>query len=205
MSDQDRDRDTGSDPQPSEGQRIATGLIVIAVALIPVLAGLGVRPFVRWISYGVPQGLVLGVGITLMLGGLAALTQKIPALSELIAVAAMVGLAAVINWIAFGAGTRACGSTLGWFSRQAGDIECRVAFGWAGLMLDALVVLALAAILKSDLGERPWVAALDKAGKWLLVLVFAPLILILLVAAPFMFGWQALGRWLAKRLGRDSK
>lgn len=212
MSDQDdeSDQDDGSDQDnesyqpPSDGQRIATGLIVIAIGFIPLLAGLGVQPFSSGIVDGVPSWLVIVTGVTLMLGGLAALTQKTPALSEIVAVAAIVGLAAIFNWIAFGAGTRACSSSIGWISREAGDIECRLAFGWGGLMLDVFVILALAAILRRVLGERPWVEAIDKAGKWLMVLVFAPLILILILVAPFMIMFQALGKWLAKRFGRDA-
>lgn len=198
------DRDGDSTRPPSDGQRLVIGLFAVSLGMIPILAGFDVPPFAAGKVRGVPDWLLLVAGATFICGGLAAMTQKkIAALSELFALAVLVGLATMANWIGFGAGPRNCTSSLsGFFWREAGDLECRAAFGWGGLVLNAFIIMGVAAVFERDLGPRRWLIALRKLGEWLLVALFLPFILLLLVIVIFKSGREVFGDWLRKRFQR---
>lgn len=99
-------------------------------------------------------------------------------------------LLSIAHWVAFGPGARQCsgGIEIPFVStwRVAGDLECRVAFGYGAVLLDGV----LASIGLSTLAERHLEGVprqlTDVSSKVILVIALAP-ILVLMVAllAPF--------------------
>lgn len=194
-----------SAPRLSARGRLFVGLLCLLCGLLPVLGGLGIGPLGAGKSPGVPDWVSIVAGGVFIMAGFAIMVENVPVLSELLGLGAAAGLAAVGNWIAFGPGTRACTATIsGWWttSRAAGDIECRIVFGWGALLTDIFIVLMLLALVMKAIGTRPWLLRLKKAAEWTMLLVLAPLLLFLVVLALFGGGREALSGWYAKRFGQ---
>lgn len=155
--------------------------------------------------FAVPGLVILGVGLRVvevdpstvhapywliaMLGGMFALagvwlfsqgTRFEPFLQAIVGPAILVGILTALHWVAFGPGVRQCtgGFSLpfitGW--RIAGDLECRMAFGYGALLFDGLflsVGLAHAAELWLEGAPKTVAEGLSKA---VLVVAILPLI-----------------------------
>jgi Na+/citrate or Na+/malate symporter len=98
-------------------------------------------------------------------------------LGNIVGVLCAAALAAVGNWIPFGAGDRHCSSSVSAFlfasSRAAGNIECRAAFGIAAAMLDGIVLWMLGSALVRQFGPG-WVPrAIETIGKWVFLMAAA--------------------------------
>jgi len=174
---------------PSAGARFLLGLACAAAGTFPILSAFDVGPFhpdsingPPWL--GVVAGGIFVVGALFLWTGDA--TIRRPWLGGLFAIAMLLAFAAIGNWIAFGAGTRECGSemSVGGFAdaRTAGDLECRVAFGIGALMIDGILVWMLGTGLRAMgmPGRLPgWI---EKLGQGLLAVALAPIVLLLAVA-----------------------
>lgn len=92
------------------------------------------------------------------------------------------GLATIASWVAFGPGERHCTATISfpfWFSRRpAGDLECRVAFGFGAIMSWAICLVFVAGSFIMAFGQRPSLNAFQSATQWLLIIVLSPLLML---------------------------
>jgi hypothetical protein len=99
------------------------------------------------------------------------------------------GLASIGNWIAFGAGPRACtgGISVLFFSASgdAGALECRVAFGIGAVILDAALVMGLLIGVARLVGNQVWSQRLEKLGTGILGVALAPLLLLAVLVSFF--------------------
>jgi hypothetical protein len=125
-------------------------------------------------------------------------------LKTVFALLVLAGLAAMGNWIAFGAGERVCAGTTAflWFAAD-GDysgLACRVPFGLGAVIVDAFLILAAVMLLQQALGGAPHLARTMKAAQGLLLLTLSPLLLLLLVLAVVPVGLRVL--WYRLRNGR---
>jgi hypothetical protein len=99
------------------------------------------------------------------------------------------GFAAIGNWIAFGPGPRACSGGISFLffsgSAAAGDMECRVAFGFGAVILDAALVMGLLTGLARLVGSPVWSRRLEKLGTGVLGVALSPLILLAVLLSVF--------------------
>lgn len=175
-------------------------LFALISGALPMLAALDVGPLSRDDINGPPWlGFVAG-GIFFLLG-LTLLAPRQRALRVLLPVATGGGLAAIGNWIAFGAGMRECTGSISGYSYDSGDLGCRIAFGYGALMLDSMLIWGTGALLVRRYGPRLLPSGIEKLGKGLFFLTIAPLLLLLLLMAVgkgFADGfhvWRKTGRW----------
>jgi len=192
---------------PSGGARFLMGIAFAAAGIVPILAAFDIGPLHSdsingppWIG-AVAGGIFLMGAVFLFAYGA---TVRYPWLGSLLALVLIAGFAALGNWIAFGAGTRECSGSfsLAIFtdSRWVGEIECRAAFGIGAMMTNGLVVLILGAGLK-QMGVTGWLPDwLEKIGLALLVIAFAPLVVLFIVLS---FGkWLVESCWAYLRTGK---
>jgi hypothetical protein len=179
---------------------------------IPLLAALDVLPFDPG-DRGAPRWVVATSGSLFVLAGGALGARGSSAVwaraaSAMLGPAIVLGMAAILNWVAFGPGPRGCTSTLSafWYaaSRRAPDLECRSAFGLGALMLDAIVVLILAQALTRWRGSSGLGAQLERLGTATLLVSLSPLIALLVVTSLVRAGWHALTRTTWFRAPADS-
>lgn len=189
----------------SAAGRLIFGLLLVLVGLFPVLATFDIGPLTPTDING-PPWLGLASGGVFIAAGMAVLAgDTVPALRTVFALLVLAGLAAMGNWIAFGAGERACAGTMTflWFAAESGyaGLACRVPFGLGALIVDALLILTAVMLLQQALGGAPHLARSVKVAQGLLLLVLSPLLLLVLVMAvlPVALGvlWHRLrsGRW----------
>ncbi len=118
------------------------------------------------------------------------------------------GLAALANWIAFGAGERVCTggisfAGIGWFS-ESSDLACRIPFGYGALIVDALLVYATAVTLQQVTGDHLVWRMLRKGGEWGLWITLAPLLLLaLLLLAGYSLAEVLKARWTTGQWPRN--
>ena len=215
----------GDEPKLRGRAKLVVGFLFAAAGVLPILAALDVPGLSG--GKNAPDWVVGLAGFMFILGGGAIWAQGTAAekMVGMIAGAAimlglaaighwtallaggaiMLGLAAIGNWIAFGAGERACsGSVSSWlFSsyRDAGEWECRAAFGIGAALLDAFILLGVARLLETVCGRRPWIALLEKLAWGVVLLALSPLLLLLIVFALGKGGKDALmgGKWFKGR------
>ncbi len=175
------------------------GLVALAGVMV-ILAALDVAPFDQ-ASRHAPRWVVMLAGGLFVLAGVVVWTQGSPgaqAAGHAVAYAMVIGLAAVVDWVAFGPGTRACTSTLSFFGfgtwRRAPDLECRIAFGIGALMTDAIVLMMAADAARRLLGPGLWVTALERAGRAGLVVTISPFLLLLVILMLVRAGWEGISR-----------
>jgi hypothetical protein len=89
------------------------------------------------------------------------------------------------NWIAFGAGERACSGSISlpWLWRESdfSGLGCRIPFGLGALITDAFLCYMMVSMLQKALGGPPRLARLLKAAEWLIGASIAPFILLLAI------------------------
>lgn len=194
----------GSDLRSRAGW-VLSALLVVAAGLIPALAAFDIGPLHAADING-PPWLGLAAGSVFIAGGMAMLAgAAIPALQAILGVLALAGMAAIVNWIAFGVGERACSGAVGflWLAADSAyaGLACRIPFGLGAAIIDAALILGVVALLQQALGGAPRLARTIKAAQGLLLLALAPLLLFVLVMAvlPVALGvvWHGLrsGLW----------
>lgn len=170
-------------PPPRRTSRgtLLLGLTLVAGGILPMLAAFDVGPLRQqdingppWLAF-VAGGIFAAAGLALMAG------PQRPLAGRLCAVAALAGLAALGNWIAFGAGERVCSGSLSlpglWGEGDLAGLACRIPFGIGAVMTDAFLAYMLAATLQHVMGGPPHLARLLKAGEWLILASLAPILL----------------------------
>ena len=173
--------------QLTPGAAHLLGLLLIAAGILPMLAAFDVGPLRQddingppWIGF-VAGGIFAAGGAALIAG------PQAPLASGLFGVLAAAGLAAIGNWIAFGAGARACSGSISlpwlWSAADLSGLACRLPFGFGALIVDAFVCYATVAMMQKALGGPPRLARLLKAAEWLILASIAPFILLLLIMA----------------------
>lgn len=184
----------------SPGAALVVGLICIAVGILPMLAAFDIGPLGSddingppWLGF-VGGGIFAAAGLAVIAGPAA------PLANGAFAILALAGLAAIGNWIAFGAGERACsgGISLSWLWSESdfSGLGCRIPFGLGALMTDAFLCYMMASLLQKALGGPPRLAPLLKAAEWLIVASLAPLLLLLFIIALVQGGVGAVKtRW----------
>jgi hypothetical protein len=182
-----------TDPAPTPRARLVIGLLFVAAGLFPFLAAFDIGPLGRADIQGPPWlGAVAG-GIFITAGLAVAFGEAMPLLSRTLGLLTLAGLAAIGNWIAFGAGERACTGTVDllWFSNHdLSGLACRIPFGLGAAIVDAFLVVIAVTQLQTALGGPPRLARLKKAAGWLLGATLAPILLPIIL---FLIGWSAVG------------
>ena len=123
--------------QLTPGTAHLLGLLLIAAGILPMLAAFDVGPLRQedingppWIGF-VAGGIFAAGGAALIAG------PQAPLAGGLFGVLAAAGLAAIGNWVAFGAGERACAgsNSLPWLSGAAdvSGLACRLPFGFCAV------------------------------------------------------------------------
>jgi hypothetical protein len=167
--------------------RFIVGLAVIACGVMPILAAFAIGPFQASEINGPPWlGAVAG-GI-FVLGGVFVWASnaavRYPWIGSAVAMLLLVGLAAIGNWIAFGAGVRECsGGPSGAvpYSWDTGNIECLAAFGIGALIIDGMLVWMLGTGLRKAGMDGPLPIWIERIGKAMLLVALAPIVLLLIV------------------------
>jgi hypothetical protein len=192
--------------------RFCIGAFALACGIIPILAALDIGSFSEgkhapdWVV-GVAGGLFVLLGIYIWTAG----TRFGKASGTLVALVMVSALAAIGNWVAFGAGPRVCTSSISGFlftsSRAAGEIECRAAFGIGAVMTNGIVLLFLSGLIKSWFGAGRFTRLLEKVGMGAVLLGLLPFLLLLVIIALMQGGRDGLRKkwdgWRAKRSGGD--
>jgi len=190
----------------SPGARIGLGLLMVALGVFPMLAAFDAGPLGRadingppWIGF--VAGAIFAVGGVMVAAGE---RLKDHPLGFVLIVVLIAGFAAIGNWIAFGAGARACNVSISGFSalpRNASDLACRGAFGMGALIMNGMLVVVLAQGLVRVAGPGPVVSRVQKGGEWVMLLallpVLIPLVLFTLLKALFESAREYFktGRW----------
>lgn len=178
-------------PALTPGAALLLGLLFVASGIFPMLAAFDIGPLGREDIQG-PPWLGFVAGGTFVAAGLAIIAgPRATLLNSLFAVLALAGLAALGNWVAFGAGERVCSGSISlpwvWGEGDLAGLACRIPFGLGAVITDAFLVWMIVATLQTALGGPPRLARLLKAAQWLilasLVPVLLPLVLFLLAGA----------------------
>ena len=175
-------------PALTPGASLLFGLLFVASGVFPMLAAFDIGPLGRddiqgppWLGF-VAGGTFVAAGLAIIAGPRAALVNS------LFAILALAGLAALGNWVAFGAGARACSGSLAlpwlWGEGDFSGLACRIPFGLGAAITDAFLAWMIVATLQKALGGPPRLAWLRKAAEWLilasLLSILLPLLLVLL-------------------------
>lgn len=196
-------------PPLSSRASMLLGLLFVVSGIFPMLTAFDIGPLGREDIQG-PSWLSFVAGGSFAAAGLAIIAEPgAPLWNRLFATLALAGLAAVGNWVAFGAGARVCsGSTSlswAWGEGDFAGLACRIPFGIGAVMTDAFLCWMVAATLQKALGGPPRLARLLKAAEWLILASIAPLLLVLVamvivtaVAGAVRTRWTT-GAWAAQR------
>jgi hypothetical protein len=116
----------------------------------------------------------------------------------------LVCLLTALHWVAFGPGVRQCTGSVSLLffsdSGQAGDLECRLAFGYGAVLFDGLFLsVGLSHFAKKRLTGVA-LSLTEKAGSAVLLLAIAPLLPVILVAIAV----QAGTRWIKSMVSTSS-
>jgi hypothetical protein len=166
--------------------RIAFGLLFVAFGAMPMLATFDLGLLDRSDING-PPWLGLAAGGVFAAAGFAVMAgDRLPLLRDLMTWLLLVGLAALGNWVAFGVGTRVCSGDLSLaglgLDAALGDLTCRIPFAVGALAMIGIVVLAGVAMLQTRLGGPPALARTKAAAEIVLLVCFAPILIVLLLA-----------------------
>ena len=169
--------------------RIVLGLIFIGFGVFPMLATFDIGPLGQsdingppWLGFAA-GGVFFAAGMAILVGGV------MPLASSMLAIVILVSFAAIGNWIAFGAGVRACSGGvsiggLGGFTGISG-LGCRIPFGLGAVFIDGFLIYVCASMLQKALGGPPELTRTMKFAEWMLWLSLSPFLLILLIVLAF--------------------
>jgi hypothetical protein len=171
--------------QLTPGAAHLIGLVFVAAGILPMLAAFNVGPLGREDING-PPWLGFVAGAVFSSAGLAMIAgPQSPLVGGLFGVLSLAGLAAIGNWIAFGAGERACAGSISlpglWTGADLSGLACRIPFGFGALITDAFLCWMVVSLLQKILGGPPRLARLLKAAEWLILASLAPILLLLVV------------------------
>lgn len=181
---------------------IVIGLLVLAAGLFPMLDALGVfagsdarMNAPRWVVF-LAGSLFFTCGMWMLLHAFVS-EAVATAFGGVVGLTVYLGLAAIVNWIAFGGGDRNdCSggiSGLGFsFSRSVAEIECRAAFGWGALLLNFLFLRGTAWWIAQRVPGNPAVRVFEKVAEWGIGLLLLPLILLVAAPTAIKTGWEKL-------------
>jgi hypothetical protein len=165
--------------------RVVFGLLFVGFGIFPMLASFDIGPL-RSSDINGPPWLGLAAGGVFAAGGLAVLAgERLAPVRDLMIFSLLLGLAALGNWVAFGAGERVCagaslaGIELGGSLR---GVACRIPFAVGALAMIGIVVLAGVAMLQTRLGGPPALARSKAAAETFLLVCLAPVLIVLAVA-----------------------
>lgn len=161
---------------------ILVGLLTVAMGVFPLLATFDIGPLNHndikgpaWLGFA-SGGVFIAGGLAVMLG------QSAPFVTGVLSLLALAGLASIGNWIAFGFGERACSGSfsLGWLGvgDQFSGWACRAPFGMGAMLVNGFLLLASVILLQKALGGPPKLAKLKRGAEIVVVISFAPLLLI---------------------------
>lgn len=183
-------------PSPPLSSRVSLlfGLLFVASGIFPMLAAFDIGPLGRediqgppWLGF-VAGGTFVAAGLAIIAGPRALLVNS------LFAILALAGLAALGNWVAFGAGERVCSGSLAlpwlWGEGDFSGLACRIPFGLGAVITDAFLCWMIVATLQKALGGPPRLAGLLQAAQWLILVSLLPILLPLLM---FLLAGVALG------------
>jgi hypothetical protein len=167
--------------QLSPGAAHLVGLLFIVSGLFPMLAAFDVGPL-RAGDINGPPWLGIAAGGCFAAAGCAIIAgPQSPLVARLFGILALLGLVAIGNWVAFGAGERICGGSfsLAWVGGggDLGGLACRIPFGVGALITDAFLCLMVATTLQQVLGGPPRLARLVGAAQWLILASLLPILL----------------------------
>ncbi len=167
--------------QLSPGATHLVGLLFIISGLFPMLAAFDVGPL-RADDINGPPWLGIAAGGCFAAAGCAIIAgPQSPLVARLFGILALLGLVAIGNWVAFGAGERICGGSfsLAWVGGggNLGGVACRIPFGVGALITDAFLCLMIATTLQQVLGGPPRLARLVGAAQWLILVSLLPILL----------------------------
>ncbi len=170
--------------QLSPGAALVVGLVFVAAGVLPMLAAFDIGPLDREDING-PPWIGFAAGGTFAMAGLAVMAgPRAPLASGLFGALALAALAAIGNWVAFGAGERACSGSISlpwlWGNSEFSGLACRIPFGLGAVITDALLCYMAVWLLQKALGGPPHLARLLKAAQWLILASLAPFLLLLL-------------------------
>ncbi|MBU0620756.1 MAG: hypothetical protein KJ795_02810 [Gammaproteobacteria bacterium] len=165
------------------------GLTFVAFGIMPMLATFDIG-LLGTDDINGPPWLGLAAGGVFVAAGLAVMAgPERPVFNGILAILVIAGLAALGNWIAFGAGERVCaGSILFWKSDMSG-LGCRIPFGMGALITNAILLLMVVVVLQKAMGGPPRLAGPRRWTENLLLLMLAP---ILLPVVLFLFARSGL-------------
>ena len=187
------------------------GLFVVAMGLTPMLAALDVIATPES-SFHAPRWVVFLAGSLFFTVGMWILMQA--AVGEerakwfggAIGFTIVVGLAFLLNWIAFGSGSReSCSgglSILGLaWSGSTPEFECRAVFGYCALLVNAMLLRGIAWWLAKKVAPGNRVTGLlEKGSELAIVLLLLPLILLAFLLQGIKTGSERLFNRLRGKL-----
>jgi hypothetical protein len=171
----------------SPAARLALAALMIVVGVVAMLSACDLGPIARGKINGPPWIALVAGGLFVLAGSSLALGRgaRSRLVSSILTFAMFAGFASLGNWIAFGAGPRACGAHFTGFlftsSRLAGEIECRAAFGVGAMILNGLLFYLAARFLAKRLPPGRAAAAVEKTGSAVLLVCLVPILLPLLL------------------------
>ena len=164
---------------------LLVGLVFVASGIFPMLAAFDIGPLSQEDING-PPWLGFAAGGIFTAGGLSIMLAPRSSLAaNLFGLLSLSGLAMLGNWIAFGAGERACSGSISlplmWRESDFSGLGCRIPFGLGALITDAFLCYLMVSVLQKALGGPPRLARLLKAAEWLILASIAPFILLLAI------------------------
>ncbi|MCP5269350.1 MAG: hypothetical protein H6943_10000 [Zoogloeaceae bacterium] len=174
------------------GARLLFGLAFIAAGVMPMLAAFDIGPLRQADINGPPWlGFAAG-GVFVAAGAVVALDKDLPWLRDVLVLSILVGMAAIINWIAFGVGERVCsgGFSFGFFGADSdlAGLGCRIPFGFGALITNAMVLFFMVEMLQKRLGGPPLLTKTKKMAEWLIILSLSPLLIVMVLVLAMRAG-----------------
>jgi hypothetical protein len=196
-----------SDKSLSPAGRLFFGLLCGLAGIFPFLAAFDVGPLRQEDINGPPWLAAVAGGVFILAGIAVARGEQAQqsVFGHFLLLGIIGSFAAIGNWIAFGPGLRECsGGFSGLFLpsyHNAGEIECRVAFGIGAGMVNGMLLMAFAGVMRRLTGPSLFADLVEKFGKALLLLSLLPILLLLVVmllGKSFFEGWREYrktGKW----------
>jgi hypothetical protein len=197
-------------PRSTSRATLLVGLLCAAAGVLPMLGAFDVGPLgpedingPPWLGFAA-GGVFFAAGLAVSVG------PRWPLTNAVLGILALAGLAAIGNWVAFGAGERACSGSLSlawtWSGSELSGLGCRIPFGLGAVITDAFLCYLIVATLQKALGGPPRLARLRKGAEWLMVASLAPLLLLLFVMAAVQGGAAAIKtRWTSGAWPRNEE
>ncbi len=178
--------------------RLLMGGLFAVMGLVPIAVSLGVVE-VDPDSVHAPMWIIGMLGGMFTLVGLWIGTAGTPVgrvLGRLTGPVVLIGLLSMLHWVAFGPGVRQCSGSISIpfvsASRPAGDLECRLAFGYGALLFDGLIFGAMLSTWAEANLEGTKLKVLKGTGNALIIIPLAPFFLVLVTVALIKAGWTKL-------------